>query len=62
MKISDDYKAKIRLWAANPTVIPLPPPPKLPGFRSRKFSSHTEMNEWKREWLKQLAQNAQANE
>jgi hypothetical protein len=57
MKISDDYQAKIRLWAANPKVIPLPGP-KLPAFRSRKFSSSAEMNAWKHELLKQAAQMA----
>ena len=56
MKITDDYKAKIRLWAANPTVIPDGPPVKIPNFKSRKFFSHAEMNEWKASVLRQLAQ------
>lgn len=56
MKITDDYKAKYRLWAANPQVIAAPAPPKLPTFASRKFSSHAEMNEWKRDLLRELAQ------
>ncbi len=54
MKISDDYRAKIRLWAANPVVLPAPPP-KLPRFSSKRFSSHAEMNRWKRELLRQIA-------
>ncbi len=55
MKITDDYKAKYRLWAANPRVIAAPAPPKLPKFASRKFSSHAEMNEWKRNLLREIA-------
>jgi hypothetical protein len=62
MKITDDYKAKYRLWAATPRVIPAPAPPKLPKFASRKFSSHAEMNEWKRGLLRELAQSAPAHE
>ena len=58
MKISDDYKAKFRLWAANPQVTPAPPPARLLGFKSKRFSSHLEMNTWKDEWLRQLARSA----
>jgi hypothetical protein len=47
-KITDDYLAKVRLWAANPRVIPLPPGPKIPHFPPQRFRSHAEMNEWKR--------------
>jgi len=56
MKITDDYKAKYRLWAANPRVVAAQTPPKLPKFSSRKFSAHAEMNEWKRTLLLELAQ------
>jgi len=55
MKITDDYKAKIQIWAADPQVIADSPPPKLPNFRSRKFYSYAEMNEWKVLMLKELA-------
>jgi len=55
MKITDDYKAKIRFWAENPTVAPLPAPPRLPEFTSKKFRNHSEMNQWKKELLLQLA-------
>lgn len=56
MKISDDYNAKYRLWAANPTVAPAPAATKLPNFKSKRFSSHAELNAWKLSVLRQLAQ------
>ena len=56
MKITDDYTAKQRLWAETPRVVPAPAAPRLPDFKSRRFSSHAEMNEWKRSVLLQLAQ------
>jgi hypothetical protein len=56
MKITDDYKAKYRLWAANPTVTPASAPVKLPNFKSRRFSSPAEMNAWKDSVLRQAAQ------
>ena len=55
MKITDDYRAKYRLWAENPTVASLPVAPALPSFRPQKFRSHAEMNEWKQALLCQLA-------
>jgi hypothetical protein len=56
MKISDDYNAKYRLWAANPTVVPAPAVTKLPNFKSKRFSSHAELNAWKLSVLRQLVQ------
>ncbi len=55
MKISDNYKAKYQLWAASQQVIAAPKPPRLPQFGSRKFSSHVEMNAWKRNLLREAA-------
>jgi isopenicillin N synthase-like dioxygenase len=60
MKISDDYKAKFRLWAANPQVIPASAPAKIPHFKSKRFASHSEMNAWKDSLLRQLAQSVPA--
>lgn len=57
MKISDDYKAKIKLWAANPQIIP-DRPVIIPNFKSRKFCSHAEMNEWKASVLREIAKSA----
>lgn len=56
MKITDDYNAKYRLWAANPTVVAAPAATKLPDFKSKRFSSHAELNAWKLSVLRQLAQ------
>ena len=58
MKISDDYHAKVRLWARQPTVVSLPPAPPLPKFTSRKFRTHEEMNRWKQILLREIAQTA----
>ena len=55
MKITDDYNAKFRLWAANPTVVAAAAAVKLPGFKSRRFNSHAELNAWKSSVLRQLA-------
>jgi hypothetical protein len=55
VKITDDYKAKIRLWAAQPRVVPAPPGPLLPKFPPQKFASHAEMNRWKAELFLQIA-------
>jgi hypothetical protein len=60
MKITDDYTAKHRLWAASPRVVAAPPAPRIPDFKCRRFSSHAEMNEWKRSVLRLLAQAAPA--
>jgi hypothetical protein len=58
MKITDDYNAKHLLWAANPTVVPASAPLKIPGFKSQRFSSHEEMNVWKKSILRQLAKSS----
>jgi hypothetical protein len=60
MKATDDYNAKFRLWAANPTVVRAIATPKLPGFKSRRFANHAEMNTWKASVLRQLAAAAPA--
>jgi hypothetical protein len=55
MKVSDDYNAKYRLWAANPIVAPAGKAVRLPDFKSRRFASHAELNAWKLSVLLQLA-------
>jgi hypothetical protein len=55
MKLSDDYQAKLRFWAANQIVAPLPEGPSLPKFRPQKFATHLEMNRWKEALLLEVA-------
>jgi len=55
MKITDDYKAKYRLWAENPRIVPARKV-SLPPFKSKRFASHAEMNEWKASFLREIAQ------
>jgi len=58
MKITDDYKAKYRLWAEHPRTVPAAPPVRIPRFKSRRFSTHAEMNAWKESVLRELARSA----
>jgi hypothetical protein len=55
MKVSDDYRAKYRLWAANPMVARDGKAVRLPDFKSRRFASPAELNAWKLSVLLQLA-------
>jgi hypothetical protein len=55
MKISDDYSAKISLWIKNKKVYPLPRMEGIPVFKSKKFNSYEEMNQWKKELLEEIA-------
>lgn len=62
MKVTDDYQAKVRLWAANPQVEPLPSfVPSLPRFRAQKFANHEEMNRWKKALLIEVARSHAAD-
>lgn len=61
VKITDDYSAKIRLWARSPTVGPLPPGPTLPKFRPQRFRNHQELNRWKHNLLLELARQSAAH-
>ena len=53
--MTDNYRAKYRLWAEEVRVVPAPAAPVIPGFTSRRFATHAEMNEWKRTVLLALA-------
>jgi hypothetical protein len=55
MKATDNYNAKYRLWAEKPTVIAAGAVVKLPDFKSRRFTSHAELNAWKTSVLLQAA-------
>jgi hypothetical protein len=55
MKITDDYTAKVRLWAQNPIVVPLPQGPAVPRFAAQRFRNYEEMNRWKRDLILRMA-------
>ena len=57
MKRTDDYKAKLKMWAAEGRVVACPKAVGLPRFGSRRFSSGAEMNAWKKEFLAEIARN-----
>jgi len=54
--IKDSYKAKIKLWLDNPVVMPWSPPKNIPYFGVKRFKTYVEFNEWKRDLIKQIAQ------
>ena len=53
----DIRKRKIELWLANPPEIKFPVPCNLPPFSKKSFRNYDEMNEWKREYLQEIARN-----
>ena len=55
MKITDDYRAKLRLWARHPRVSSAGSVPDLPYFGCVRFNSYHDMNEWKKEYIRALA-------
>jgi hypothetical protein len=55
MKYTDDYKAKLKIWVEQAKVWPLPECT-LPSFPPQRFDSHEEMNAWKRNLLRRIAE------
>jgi hypothetical protein len=57
MKCTDDYSAKLRLWAAKPMVARLPELDlsSLPRFGVKRFDSYEALNSWKRGYLIEIA-------
>lgn len=55
MKVTGDYRAKIRLWAMAPRVAQWRLGPALPGFAAQKFKTHAEMNRWKESLIRAVA-------
>ena len=53
--IKDNYQAKYVIWARQPALHRIPKPINLPPFESRKFANYEEFNEWKRNYLVQIA-------
>ena len=55
MKITDNYKIKLRMWATDNRVVSLPKAIGCPAFGCKRFSSGEEMNIWKKELLAETA-------
>ena len=55
MKITDNYAAKLEIWARESKVYPLPVAAGIPRFGSKKFKSYEEFNAWKKGLLAQIA-------
>jgi len=55
MKTTDNYKAKLDIWAREHRPSPLPKIANLPRFGSKKFNSYTELNAWKKQLFETLA-------
>jgi hypothetical protein len=55
VKFTDDYLAKYKIWAMHPRVHPLPRFTGLPPFKAKKFDSYEQFNEWKSEYLREIA-------
>ena len=55
MKYTDQYAAKLEMWARESKVHPMPKLIGLPRFTPKKFSSYAEMNAWKKGLLEQIA-------
>ena len=56
MKYTDDYLAKLKLWAKAGRAQAVPYILDLPHFGSKKFSSYEELNTWKQTLLKAAIQ------
>jgi hypothetical protein len=55
MKSTDDYAAKLELWARQKKPVRLPRIANLPRFGHRRFNSYEELNAWKQSLRDQLA-------
>jgi len=55
MKIANDYKAKVKIWASESRVTALPKAVGFPDFGCRRFASGDEMNAWKKEMPAEIA-------
>ncbi|MFH1709379.1 MAG: hypothetical protein ABIF71_15885 [Planctomycetota bacterium] len=55
MKYTDDYEAKLTIWARESRVHPLPKFKGIPKFTPQKFNSYAEFNQWKQALLDRIA-------
>jgi hypothetical protein len=56
MKITDNYDAKLEIWAREGKAVRLPRIANLPRFGHRRFNSYKELNDWKQSLRDQLAE------
>ncbi len=54
MKITDNYEAKISLWARESKVYRMPKLANLPPFGCRRFDSYEALHVWKQSLLNEL--------
>ena len=52
----DIREQKMRLWLKNLPEMKFPEPLNLPPFSKKSFRNYEEMNAWKREYLKAIAE------
>ena len=55
VKITDDYGAKLKIWAESRTVARMPEVVGLPLFGHKRFNSYKELNDWKKAYLAEIA-------
>lgn len=55
VKYTDDYEAKLKIWVQEAKVWALPEFT-VPSFPPQRFNSHEEMNTWKRDLLRRIAE------
>ena len=55
MKRTDDFGAKLLIWAEERKVYPMPKAVGIPHFGAKKFRSYDELNAWKKDLMVQIA-------
>jgi hypothetical protein len=51
----NEREIKFLMWIKNPPKIKFPVPLNLPKFSKKSFRNYEEMNNWKREYLQEIA-------
>jgi hypothetical protein len=60
VKYTDDYDAKLEIWARDAKVYAMPRIRNLPRFGWKKFNTYEELNAWKKSLIEQLMLNGGA--
>jgi hypothetical protein len=55
VKATDNYEAKLEIWARESRAHALPKAAGFPKFPPQKFTSYAEFNRWKRQYLDEIA-------